>query len=79
MSKWRNRRRSLALLALNAVVYGTLAATAPLHAETEDGEGLRYIQECACVRIDPNTNQCADWEASGCPWAKIQSCGAGCP
>jgi len=79
MSIPKIRRSSLALVVLNALVYGTLAGTTPLRAETEDGDLFRYIQECACVRVDPQTGKCADWEPSGCPWAKIQSCGAGCP
>lgn len=79
MKTTKSRGRMLGLLVLNALVYGTLAGTAPLQAETEDGEAINWIQECGCIRVDPKTNQCAEWEPTGCPWSKIQSCGAGCP
>jgi|GEM_PF-2426081 len=79
MRKMEGRRRMLALVALNALVYGTLAGTTPLRADSDESGEINWIQECACVRVDPQTGKCADWEPSGCPWAKIQSCGAGCP
>ena len=79
MSILKIRKSSLALLALNALVYGTLVTTAPLYA-TEDSEGeAMYAQECVCIRVDPKTNTCVEWEASGCPRAKVQTCGSGCP
>jgi len=72
------RKSSLALVVLNALVYGTLAGTTPLRADDESEDSM-YIQECACVRVDPKTGTCADWEPSGCPRARVQSCGTGCP
>jgi len=72
--------RTLVLGALNAAVYAALLVFTPMgQLSADEGGGAYYMQTCACIRVDPMTGTCAEWEALGCPRAKVHTCGSGCP
>ena len=70
--------RTLVLGLLNVAVYAALLAFAPIGQLSATEDGAMYMQECGCIRVDPQTGQCAEWGRTGCPRAKVQTCGVEC-
>jgi hypothetical protein len=82
---FRSWRLAVGLLVANLVLVTALASGAGLTAQQlpdpgdGDDDSPYYMHTCSCVRINPDTGECAEWTFAGCPRAKVQTCGAGCP
>jgi hypothetical protein len=89
----RSSRLTAVLVMLNLVFFGLVGigqtslvmdawAQAYVPEDPDDPgeeEPAMYVQSCYCVRTDPATGNCAEWNRGGCPRAKVQTCGVACP
>jgi hypothetical protein len=71
------RRGSLGVCLLAAVLVTPLGSQVG-PGEPEEEEVIGYMQNCGCIREDPQTKKCAEWGRSGCPRAKVNTCGVPC-